>query len=86
MPLNQMRLDLPHRVEHDTDDNQQARASEKLRRDHRHVQSLAEKAGQDRYQREKNCASERQPRHREIEKIGSWFARTNAWNVTAVFF
>ena len=33
MSLNQMRLDLPHRIEHDTHDNEQTGASEKLRGD-----------------------------------------------------
>ena len=39
MPLNQVRLHLPHRVEHHADDNQQAGAAEKLRRDLRDVQA-----------------------------------------------
>src|SRR5881628_199448 len=86
MPLNQVCLHLSHGVEHDAYDDQQAGAAEKLRRDHGHIQSLAQKTGQNRDERQENPAGKRESRHCEIEKIGSRFPRTHAWNVTAIFF
>ncbi len=80
-----MRFHLSHGVEHDTDNNQQARAAEKLRGDGWNVQSLAHKARQNRDQSKKNRAREREPRHGEIKKVGSRFPRPDAGNVTAVF-
>src|SRR5207249_4222779 len=76
---------LAHGIEHDSDNDQQARAAEKLCCDHRHVQSLAEKAWQHRYQRKKDRAGKRESRHGEIEKIRSWFPGPDARNVTTVF-
>src|SRR4029450_11515932 len=81
-----MRLYLAHGVEHYADNDQQAGATEKLRRDGRNVQSLAHEAGQNRYQRKKNRAGEREPRHGEIKKIGSRFSGPDSGNVTTVFF
>src|SRR5260370_7887114 len=76
---------LSHGVEHDADNDQQARAAEKLRGDRWNVQSLAHKAGQNRDQSEKNRTREREPRHGEIKKVGSRFPRPDAGNVAAVF-
>src|SRR6267378_1132470 len=80
-----MRFHLSHGVEHDADNNQQARAAEKLRCDRWDVQSLAHKAGQNCDQSKKNRAREREPRHGEIEKIRSRFSGSDARNVTTVF-
>src|SRR5439155_8014823 len=80
-----MCLHLAHRVEHYADNDQQAGAAEKLRRDGRNVQPLAHKAGQNRYQRKKNRAGEREPGHGEIKKIGSRFSGPDSGNVTTVF-
>src|SRR5437899_1028344 len=49
MPLNKVRLDLAHGIEHDAHYDQQACATKKLRRDHGHIQSLAQKTWQHRY-------------------------------------
>ena len=86
MPLNQVSLDLPHRVEHDTNDDQQTCATEKLSGDYRYVQPLAEEAWKNCDERQKNRAGKRQPRHREIKKISCWFSRAHTGDVTAVFF
>ena len=80
-----MRLDLSHRVENHTDDDEQAGPAKKLRRNDRHVHSLTQKARQNRNQREENRARKSQPRHREIEEIGRRFSRTHARNIAAVF-
>src|SRR6266480_6074002 len=80
-----MCLHLSHGIEHYADNDQQARATEKLRGDGRNVQSLAHKAGQNRYQRKKNRPGEREPRHGEIKKIGSRFSRSHPRDVTTVF-
>src|SRR5438046_6833193 len=81
-----MCLHLAHRVEHYADNDQQARAAEKLGCDGRNVQSLAHKAGQNRYQRKKKRAGEREPRHGEIKKIRSRFSGPDSGNVAAIFF
>ena len=86
MPLNEVRLHLTHRIEHDAHNDQQTCATEELRCDHGHVQTLAEKAWHNRYHRQKNRAGKREPRHREIEKVRSRFAWPDTWNITAVFF
>src|SRR5437764_8633679 len=85
MPLNQMRLYLTHRIEHNAHNDQKACAAEELRRDHWHVQPLAEQAWEYRDQRQKDCAGKSQPRHRVVEKIRSRFSGSNTGNVTAVF-
>ena len=51
MPLDQMRLDLAHGVEHDADDDEQTGAAEKLRGDRRHMQTLTEQTRQNGDQR-----------------------------------
>src|SRR5437764_8473920 len=79
-----MCLHLAHGIEHHADNDQQARAAEKLRGNHRNVQSLAEKAWQDRYQCKKDRASERESRHGEIEKIRSRLPGPDARNVATV--
>src|SRR5439155_6305173 len=65
--------------------DQQARPAKELRCDHWHIQSLAQKAWQNRDQRQKNRARKRESRHREIKKVGSRFAGPHSRNVTAVF-
>ena len=80
-----MCLHLAHGIEHHADNDQQARAAEKLRCDHRHVESLAQKAWQHRYQRQKDRAGKRESCHGEIEKIRSRFPGPYAGNVTTVF-
>src|SRR5213076_1976299 len=79
-----MCLHLAHGIEHQADNDQQARAAEKLRGNHWNVQSLAEKAWQDRYQCKKDRAGERESRHGEIEKIRSRFPGPDARNVATV--
>ena len=59
MPLNKMRLYLAHGVEHNANYDQQARAAKKLRRNHGHVQSLAQKTWQHRYERQEYCTGKR---------------------------
>src|ERR1051326_1263438 len=86
MPLNQMRFHLAHGVKHHADNNQQAGAAEKLRCNDGHIQPLAEKTWQNRYQRQENRASKREPRHREIKKVSSRFSGPHSGNVTAVLF
>src|SRR6266550_1235451 len=51
MPLNQVCLHLPHRIEHDAYNDQQACAAEELSRDHRHIQRLTEQTWEHRDQR-----------------------------------
>src|SRR5438128_11003741 len=76
---------LAHGIEHDPDNDQQARAAEKLRCDHRHVESLAQKAWQHRYQRQKDRAGKRESCHGEFEKIRSRFPGPYAGMETTVF-
>src|SRR5437868_151652 len=86
MPLDQMRLHLPHRVEDHAHDNEQAGAAEKLRGDLWNLQTLAEEARQDRDHGKENRAGERKPRHGVIEEFRGRFAGPHARNVAAVFF
>jgi hypothetical protein len=51
MPLNQVSFNLPHRIEHNPNNDQQTCASEKLSGNYGHVQPLAEKAWENRNQR-----------------------------------
>src|SRR5207244_2035301 len=86
MPLNQVGLHLANGIKHDAYNDQQAGAAKKLRCDDGHIQPLAEKAWQNRYQGEENRAGKRESRHREIKKLGSRLSWPHARNVTAVFF
>ena len=85
MPLNQMRFNLTHRVQHDTDNNEQTRAAKKLRGYRWHVQTLAQQTREHCYDREEDRACERQTRHGVIEKIRSWLPGSDTRNVTAIF-
>src|SRR6266849_7245991 len=80
-----MRFHLAHGIKHHANNDQEACAAEKLCCDHWHVESLAQKAWQHRYQRQKDRAGKREPRHGEIEKIRSRFPGPYAGNVTTVF-
>src|SRR5437764_11800279 len=84
VPLNKMRFHLPHRIKHDTYDNEQARSAKKLRRNLRNVKSLAEQAGQHRDQSEKNRAGKSKARHGVIEEIRCRFARAHARNIATM--
>src|SRR3954466_7277937 len=84
MPLDQMRLHLSHRVEHDANDDEQTGAAEELRRNGGHVQPLTEQARKNRNEREENSAGKSQPSHGEVQELRRRFARTHSWNVTAV--
>src|SRR5438477_10816469 len=86
MPLNEVGFNLSHRIKHDAYNNQQAGAAEKLRCDDGHIQPLTEETWKDCDQRQESRAGKRQPRHREIKKVGSRFSWPHARNVTAVFF
>src|SRR5437870_12812323 len=86
MPLNEVGLHLAHGIKHDAHNDQQAGAAEKLRCDDGHIQPLAEKAWQNRYQGEENRVGTRESCHREIKKLGSRLSWPHARHVTAVFF
>src|SRR5881409_723926 len=86
MPLNQVCFHLAHGIKHDAHNDQQAGAAEKLGCDDGHIQPLTEETWKDCDQRQESRASKRESRHREIKKVGSWFSRPHARNVTAVFF
>src|SRR5581483_331484 len=86
MPLNEVRLDLSHRIKHHSHDDEQTRAAKKLCGDLRHLQSLAQQTRQNRDQSEEHRARECQARHRKVEKVCRRFSRTNTGDVTADFF
>src|ERR1044071_1015670 len=85
MPLNQMRLHLPHGIEHDAYNDQQACSAEELSRDDRHIQPLAEQAWEHRDQRQKDCAGKSQARHGVIEEVRSRFSWPHPGDVASVF-
>src|SRR5207253_1867347 len=85
MPLNQMRFNLPHRIEHYPDDNKQTGAAEKLRGYRWHVQALAQQTRKNGYDRQEDRSCESQTRHGVIEKVRCRFPGPDARNITAVF-
>src|SRR5215469_11674027 len=85
MSLNQVRLHLPHGIEHHAYNDQQTCAAEELSRDHGHVQPLAEQTWEHRDQRQKDCAGKSQARHGIIEEVGSRLSRSHAGDVAPVF-
>src|SRR4029453_1097404 len=85
MTLDQVCLDLSHRIKNHTHDDEQTGSAKKLRRDYRDVQTVTKKTRQDSDQRQENRARKSQAGHREIEKIRGRFSRPDAWDIAAIF-
>src|SRR5271166_2426273 len=62
VPLDEMRLHLAHRIEHDANENQQAGAAEERGGELRHAELMREHLRQDRDHGQENCAGKRQAR------------------------
>jgi hypothetical protein len=84
--LQQVRLDLTHRVKHDAHDDQHAGATEKLCRHVGNFQCLGEQLWQHSDDSEKDRTGEGEARHCEIEEVSRRLARTDAWDKAPILF
>ncbi len=77
-------FNLPHRVQRDADDDQQACATEELRDQRLDAHAAAEKHRQDRQNRQEDSAGQRDTRHGVVQESGCVIAGADARNVATV--
>src|SRR5688572_7450033 len=82
----QMRLHLPHCIQHDTDKNEDTGAAKERRHFVRHLHEAIKQVGNDCNNRQEHCAGEGDSAHGVVKIIARGLARTNARDVAAVLF
>src|SRR6202162_5518478 len=86
MPLNEMRLYLPHRAKQDAHDNQEASAAKKSRRHSRDAKPSDHGLGNHRNNRQEERSGESQSSQCILEEFRSRFPWSIAGNISVVFF